>query len=621
MALRCDVLHDGAELDRLAPEWDALSTETGAGLFLSYRWIAAWWRAFRGVDELWLALARERDPAMGDERLRAIWPLVLRAPRSGPLKLGELRLLGDLGGTQRSLLAPEAELEPIVDALVERMAGEAGGWDLLEVPMRGRATELCTRAFARHGRKAVVTDVVGRPALELPARAAWDDFVRARRPGGRAMARAEFSVESDVRRGLEELMRLCRKEWASHKEPNPAADPQAVAFLDEIVPPLAREGQARIGLVRVDGVAVAGDLVVRSRESSVQLLLGVDPEHAAAGALTELAVGTARQAVFEGARRLAFALGAAADENARPGAPSPTLLGAVARRGQRLRVWNGTALGRLHRGVVSIREALRPTGVAGPSAGAPATGPEAAAAAIATRGGSGAATGARSESAPEPGRWDRLRERVRDGLRERAPEVVQRAVARVASYVTLHLYRGELFTRDVIEPPELSLRLFTRADFEAMDPAERDLLVGRLELVPAYCRQKWDRGDMVVLATVAGRPAGIVWCARTPVYVPDIAREVRPQSGECYIHDVYVHPAERGRQVAPAMLDFLARELRSRDVYRAWALIERSNTASTRAFEKAAYAAVADVIYAKMGLASRISVRPPDPEAKSLLGL
>jgi L-amino acid N-acyltransferase YncA len=105
------------------------------------------------------------------------------------------------------------------------------------------------------------------------------------------------------------------------------------------------------------------------------------------------------------------------------------------------------------------------------------------------------------------------------------------------------------------------------------------------------------------------------------VYVPDIGREVRPGAGECYIHDVYVHPDERGRQVAPAMLDFLARELRGRDVYRAWALIERNNTASTRAFEKAAYASVADVVYARMGLASRLFVRPPDPEARAFLGL
>jgi ribosomal protein S18 acetylase RimI-like enzyme len=192
---------------------------------------------------------------------------------------------------------------------------------------------------------------------------------------------------------------------------------------------------------------------------------------------------------------------------------------------------------------------------------------------------------------------------------------------RLAAYTTLHLYRGELFARDVRDSGEVSIRLWTRAELEALPEAVREEYANRLDLQIGYCRQKWERGDLVVLAEVGGKPAGIVWCARTAVYVPDIAREVRPGAGECYIHDVYVHPDERGRQVAPAMLDFLARELRRRDVYRAWALIERSNTASTRAFEKAAYASVADVIYARMGLASRLMVRPPDPEARAFLGL
>jgi GNAT superfamily N-acetyltransferase len=124
----------------------------------------------------------------------------------------------------------------------------------------------------------------------------------------------------------------------------------------------------------------------------------------------------------------------------------------------------------------------------------------------------------------------------------------------------------------------------------------------------------------VVVAELDGEPAGILWCARGPVYVPDIGREVRPLGGECYIHDVYVVPSARGRQVAPAMLEFIARELRQRDVYRAWALIQGANSASTRAFEKAAYASVADVIYARMGLASKLLVRPPDPEARVFLG-
>ena len=40
-----------------------------------------------------------------------------------------------------------------------------------------------------------------------------------------------------------------------------------------------------------------------------------------------------------------------------------------------------------------------------------------------------------------------------------------------------------------------------------------------------------------------------------------------------------------------------------------------------RAFEKAAYVAVADVILAKMAGASRVVVRPPDPEARRLFGV
>ena len=69
------------------------------------------------------------------------------------------------------------------------------------------------------------------------------------------------------------------------------------------------------------------------------------------------------------------------------------------------------------------------------------------------------------------------------------------------------------------------------------------------------------------------------------------------------------------------MLEHLARYLRSRDVYRAWALIERTNGASVRAFERAAYVAVADVVYVHMGIGSHLFVRPPDPEARALLGL
>jgi GNAT superfamily N-acetyltransferase len=146
-------------------------------------------------------------------------------------------------------------------------------------------------------------------------------------------------------------------------------------------------------------------------------------------------------------------------------------------------------------------------------------------------------------------------------------------------------------------------------------------MVRLLNLDDAYCRQKWQRGDIAILARLQERPAGITWCARTAVRVPELDRALTLGPDAAYIHDVYVAHEARGRAVAPSMLEYLSRELRQHDVYRSWALIGSENVASVRAFEKAAYTAVADVIYAHIATVDKIIVRPPDPEAKGLLGL
>ncbi len=578
--MRCAILHSAEAFDALAGRWDALAGACDAGLFLSHRWLRAWWRAFHGVDEMWIFTLEDDDGA-----LVAGWPLTLRAPRSGALRVAELRVIGDLGGattsttSNRSILCRPGMEVVACAQLVEALVG-ARGWDVLDVPtMRRELAEAMERAMLALGAKFDRSEVAGRAYVDLPARGEWEEFARTRRPqrsvGGSVYATAEI----DVRHGLEELLRLLRKEWAAREATSPAADPQAVAFLHDMVPALHAEGLLRLGIVGVEGQgAIAADLVIKDGERAVQLLRGADPEHQAAGVSDQLTFGSIEAAVQAGARRFELA-----DDDNPWHAPRS--------RVTRLRSWSTTTAGRLSRGVAALTGAMRAIDV-GPLA----------------------AQKGRQRS--PSGAW-----RAFDKLRTATPDYVQRAVARVATYSTLHLYRGELFTRNVRETGGLVLTLFDKRAFDALAPAERDRYIARLDLQEAYCRQKWDRGDTVVLATESDEPAGILWCARAPVYVPDIGREVRPGAGECYIHDVYVHPDERGRQVAPAMLDFLARELRARDVYRAWALIERTNVASTRAFEKAAYASVADVVYARMGLASRLIVRPPDPEARAFLGL
>jgi len=90
---------------------------------------------------------------------------------------------------------------------------------------------------------------------------------------------------------------------------------------------------------------------------------------------------------------------------------------------------------------------------------------------------------------------------------------------------------------------------------------------------------------------------------------------------DAYIHSMFVAPSARGRAVAPVMLEFMAKELRATDAYRSWALIESHNQASIRAFQKASFTPVCDVVHAKMATVDRVVCRPPDPEALDLLGL
>ncbi|MBL4633669.1 MAG: GNAT family N-acetyltransferase, partial [Kofleriaceae bacterium] len=102
---------------------------------------------------------------------------------------------------------------------------------------------------------------------------------------------------------------------------------------------------------------------------------------------------------------------------------------------------------------------------------------------------------------------------------------------------------------------------------------------------------------------------------------PELGRSIDLGPGEAYIHDLFVAPHARGRSLAPSILEFLALELRQRDIYKSWALIGSTNIASVRAFEKAAYASVADIILAHIAGVEKIVVRPPDIEAEKLLGI
>jgi ribosomal protein S18 acetylase RimI-like enzyme len=559
------VIEDLAGMNELAPAWRALVERDGGPALRGPDWLMPWWQAYHYAlgASLWM-LAVERDG-----QLVGLAPFYRRSSRLAPgLHVREIRLLGDAGPRPPALdlICQPGEEEEVGDVLAGRLDAEKESWDVIDLqPMRepamARAYMASRLASIGYALDSSETPGAVRLALAGPDGRRSDDLDatgRFRMYDGEPLA---------FRKGLASLRRLSRLEWALSEEQSPLADAEAQALLEDVISRMGPNGAAH--LARVDGEgdeAIAAGLVIDDGDRAVIIAMAVDPEHK--GAAARLVEAEAVAAAERGRTALDVVTGAA--EYPTPALPSSRS------RALRVRVYGQSTAASLARTAGTVRRKVES------ARGAPGA----------------AAAGARAA-------WIRIRN----------------AADTMAGYERMNLYRGELWTRGLVPPDGLSIGLFAASDFEALSASDREILVESLALDIPHVMDLWRRGEVSVLARLHGRPAGIGWCARGQVFVPELERTLSLNASEAYIHEVYVAPQARGRAVAPSMLEFLASDLRGRDVYRSWALIDASNAASSRAFEKAAYVAVAEVLHARMAVVDRLVVRPPDPEAKRLLGL
>lgn len=550
-------------LSEIEERWADLAHRAGGTSFSGPDWIVPWWRAYRRVldAELYMLAVESEGEVV------ALAPFYTREARlAAGLKASEIRLCGDAGPRPPSLdiLVEPGHEEAVGAALAGHLAARSSEWDVLDLePLRDPSP---ARAF-------LVNRLV---AAGLPIQSSEAG-------GSRRIALSTAGIDlgdvpesrrlyagdvQSLRKGLATLRRLSRLEWADREETSPIADNEAYQLLEDATLRLGKTNCAR--LVRLDdsaGEAIAAALVIDDNDIAVVLAMAVDPEHAnhCPGPVARMLAGEAVDAAARGCTSLDVVTGAG--EYQLPDLPSSR------RRALRVRAFGSSSAASVARTYGAVRRRVETARYA-PGA---------------------AAAGARAA-------WSKIRT----------------AAADVTGYLRLHLYRGELWTRGVTLTRDLSIDTFDLEEFDNLSGDDKVALVENLDLDEAYCRAKWERGDLAVLARINGRPAGIAWCARNAVEVPELDRTLRLGIHEAYIHDVFVAPQARGRSVAPAMLEHLALLLRERDVYKSWALIGPDNAASARAFEKAAYTAVADVIYARV--TKRLLIRPPDPEARKLFG-
>jgi len=567
MTIELSLVRDLTALRALEPEWRALAQAGGSGaLFRGPDWLIPWWLHYHQVLHAELAVVIGRL----DGELVGLAPFYARPIRLPLIEGKELRLMGDAGPRPPALdlLVKPGTDDKFGAALARHLVDLP--WDVIDLepladPSRARATMVSRLAAAGLG---VESSAAGGGARRIALAAPGLDLGEAEAEPKDGLIDV-FTDEAGIRQVMSQLRRLSRLEWADREENSPLADGEAAALLDEVALGLAPSGRARlVRLKDASGAPAAAALVVDDGDRAVVLALGVDPPWVAQGAPARLIAHEAFAA--RARRRVALDVVTGAAEYPIPALP-------VSRQqALAVRVWRATAAASLGRTVKSVRKGVE---VAREAPGA-------------------AAAQARAA-------WARIRS----------------AAAGVAQYQRMHLYRGQLWTRGIPPAPGLELAIAVEADYDKLDDAARADLAEQLQLDELTARRLWRRGDIAVLARLSGRPAGITWTAFGPVEVPELGRSLRLDRYEAYIHDVYVAPAARGRNVAPSMLEFLAMELRQRDVFRAWALIGHENQASLRAFEKASFTPVCDVIHTRIAGIDHLTCRPPDPEARELMGL
>jgi GNAT superfamily N-acetyltransferase len=549
-------------------EWRALGS---GGLFRGPDWLIPWWQAYHATlaAELNVIVGRATGSdasGVAAGELVCLAPLYRRTVKVAMLDTRELRMIGDAGPRPPALdlLARPGWEDRAGTAIAKKLIDEAATWDLIDLEPLADPSQV--RAYLIQRLAPLGFTVESSPSAGGATRIAL------------ALAQADTSDASRIvttygddlaalRKGMTALRRLSRLEWAERDEPSPLADPEAIGLLEQVATELGKQGRAR--LARLDdaqGEACAAALVVDDGDRAVVLAMAVDPQSGRASARLLYAEALAARA--RGCIALDVVHGAA--EYMLPPLPSskqPVLA---------VRVWGLSTTASVGRTLSSVTRRARRARET-PSAAA-----------------------AQARAA-----WTRIRS----------------AAASVAAYDRYCLYRGQLWTRGLVPVAGLELTSFTEADYDRLDESRRAELLEQLAFDEATARMQWRRGDQTVLATLGVRPAGIAWAARGPIEAPELGRVLRMAKYDAYIHSVYVAPAARGRAVAPAMLEHLTKELRATDVYRSWALISADNHASLRAFQKASFTPVCDVIHAKMATVDRVVCRPPDPEAQELLGL
>lgn len=262
------------ELELLAADWERLrAASPGAGVFMSWDYLATWWRCFGDRYQLRIAVARdERDHVVG------IAPFVIgRGQTRARQVLRQLCLLGcarePVSQFMDILTAPERRQDVARELIASLFQNGPGSWDIIYQPLIKPGSVFAAALLSFATERDIPIRIHERdeaPFALLPT--SWEAFFSSRSRNWRSKMRNvenRVTARNDVEvliagetislePALDALIELHRQRWGA--KTLAFSDARSEAFTREVARRLLAQNRLLLMLVRIGGEWVAGNL-------------------------------------------------------------------------------------------------------------------------------------------------------------------------------------------------------------------------------------------------------------------------------------------------------------------------------------------------------------------------
>jgi CelD/BcsL family acetyltransferase involved in cellulose biosynthesis len=289
--LSVTIIHDMEGLLGLRDGWNELLRDSASDcLFLTWEWLATWWKHLSGDRRLFVVVVRSGPT------LAAIAPLAIRPPAiSAILPFPSLEFLGtgSVGSDYLDIIIRRGLEREALDALSVCLADRNCMIEMGQIPMSASAALELGRTLGRRRWSHSVEEANVSHYITLSGHT-WDSYLaslsREHRYNFRRRLRqlqAVYDVrfetvrsETGRREALVRLIGLHKARWQEHGLSNAFHTPGMLRFHEELTRLACERGWLRLATLSLDGEPVAGLYGFRYRNVFYFYQSGFDPAYA-----------------------------------------------------------------------------------------------------------------------------------------------------------------------------------------------------------------------------------------------------------------------------------------------------------------------------------------------------